>query len=64
MEDELAEYQQRCGELSDKVATLESAIYDIGEYVKELEDKLEWITTTYPDLEVAFEVKRRLDAAT
>lgn len=63
MEDALEMYQKECSKLSDKVATLEDNIIDIGEYVKELEDKLEWITTTYPDLEVAFEVKRRLDQA-
>jgi hypothetical protein len=50
-------------ELEDRIEVMDNVISNLKSMVHDLEEQIDWIHTTYPDLEVAFEVKRRLDEA-
>jgi chromosome segregation ATPase len=63
MEENLACAESRVNELEDENTRLKDEISELEDRVTVLEEQLDWIHTTYPDLEVAFEVKRRLDDA-
>jgi phage shock protein A len=61
LEQEYAYERGRALDLTEENDKLKEQISELEDQVAELEEQIEWINTTYPDLEAAFEVKRRLD---
>ena len=63
LEEDYQESRNTVRELEDRIEVMDNVISNLKSIVHDLEEQIDWIHTTYPDLEVAFEVKRRLDSA-
>ena len=63
MEDEFAYERDRANGYAERIDTLEEELSAAEEELETLRDFAAWVNNTYPDAELAYAGKRRLDKA-
>jgi chromosome segregation ATPase len=63
MEDDLAYERDRANGYAERIDSLDEQLSDIEEEIESLRDFAAWVKDTYPDAELAYSGKRRLDQA-
>ena len=63
MEDDFAYERNRANEYAERIDCLEKQLTDVESEIEELAAFAAWVKDTYPDAELAYSGKRRLDQA-